>query len=72
MFHVQTTVREAHFDEATNLWHTYPEDLPERAEQGIKPAKHRFFRKFFVSAVGGLSELNKCNVPGAENFKGAM
>lgn len=71
-FHLQTTVKEARFDEATNLWHIYAEDLPARAEQGVKPSRHHFVCRFFVSAVGGLSEPNGCNVPGAENFKGAM
>ncbi|CAO1634095.1 unnamed protein product [Sympodiomycopsis kandeliae] len=71
-FHMQTTVQEARFDEVTNLWHIYTEDLPDRATSGVQPAKHHFVCKLFVSAVGGLSQPNECNIPGHENFKGQI
>lgn len=70
--HLQTVVKEARFDESTNLWHIYSEDLPDRAAPGTTPSKHHFVCKFFVSAVGGLSEPNACNIPGHEKFKGKI
>lgn len=70
--HLQTVVREARFDECTNLWHIYTEDLPERATTGVVPGRHHFVCKLFVSAVGGLSQPNECNISGHENFQGRI
>lgn len=70
--HLQTVVKEARFDECTNLWHIYVEDLPQREAAGVTPRRHHYVCKLFVSAVGGLSQPNDCNIPGHENFKGTM
>jgi cation diffusion facilitator CzcD-associated flavoprotein CzcO len=72
-FHLSTVVKEARWDEASSLWHVYTEDLPEReTKEGVKPQKHHYVCRFFVSCIGGLSSPNSCNIEGHENFKGPM
>lgn len=62
---LQTVVREARFDDATNLWHVAAEELN-------TDTKFHYVCKFFVSAVGGLSTPKECDIPGYENFKGPL
>ncbi|EPQ29149.1 uncharacterized protein PFL1_03436 [Pseudozyma flocculosa PF-1] len=65
-FHFKTVVRESRFDVDTGLWHVWTEDL-----DGDKQT-HHYVCKLLVSAVGGLSEPNKCDIEGHETFKGPL
>ncbi|PWN51213.1 FAD/NAD(P)-binding domain-containing protein [Violaceomyces palustris] len=84
-FHFSTLVREARFDNDTGLWHVWTEDLPAKAKWGDKALietegdsaaptakKTHYVTKFLVSAVGGLSEPNPCDIKGHETFKGPI
>jgi cation diffusion facilitator CzcD-associated flavoprotein CzcO len=62
---LQTVVREARFDESTNLWHLAAEELHTNKQ-------FHYVCKLFCSAVGGLSVPKECDIPGNENFKGPL
>lgn len=62
---IKTVVREARFDEATNLWHVAAEELHTEKQ-------FHYVCKLFVSAVGGLSNPKECDIPDYENFKGPL
>ncbi|PWN45759.1 FAD/NAD(P)-binding domain-containing protein [Ceraceosorus guamensis] len=63
--HLSTEVKEARFDVATGLWHVWSIDLATKEE-------HHYVSKVFVSAVGGLSQPNDCDIPGHETFAGPL
>ena len=66
-----TTVREARFDEATGLWHVVAESNQPSNEKG-ETEKYHFVTKVLISAVGGLSVPNKCEIEGHETFEGDL
>ncbi|SPO21322.1 related to monooxygenase [Ustilago trichophora] len=72
-FHFQTTVQEARFDTATGLWHIWSQDWDQNGQVAEeKGGKHHYVCKFFVSAVGGLSQPKPCDIDGHESFKGPI
>ncbi|GAK61937.1 uncharacterized protein PAN0_001d0132 [Moesziomyces antarcticus] len=68
-FHFQTTVQEARYDGETGLWHVWSQDW---RKDGTDGEKHHFVCKFFVSAVGGLSQPKACDIEGNETFEGPI
>lgn len=68
-FHFQTTVQEARYDRDTGLWHVWSDDWTKEKSEG---EKHHFVCKFFVSAVGGLSQPKPCDIDGHETFNGPI
>lgn len=72
-FHFQTEVHEARFDKDTGLWHVWSQDWVNGGNKGKgEGKKHHFVCKFFVSAVGGLSQPKPCDIEGHETFKGPI
>ncbi|WFD02632.1 hypothetical protein MOBT1_001313 [Malassezia obtusa] len=71
-FRFNTLSRQARFDEATGLWHVISEDLPPKNQPNARGQLHYYVCKLLISAVGGLSQPNPCNIPGHENFKGSI
>ncbi|TKY90942.1 hypothetical protein EX895_000940 [Sporisorium graminicola] len=68
-FHFQTTVLEARYDRETGLWHVWSQDWVKGKGEG---EKHHYVCKFFVSAVGGLSQPKPCDIEGHESFTGPI
>ncbi|CAD6916631.1 unnamed protein product [Tilletia controversa] len=81
----KTEVVAAKFDASTNLWHVWTRPASQPAHDVRKDSSpeavdfddldssyEHWVCKALVNAVGGLSEPNKCEVPGAENFKGPI
>jgi len=64
-FQLKMCVKEARFDESTNLWHV-------AADEEETGKQYHYVCKFFVSAVGGLSTPKECDIPGYKNFKGPL
>ncbi|KAK0551453.1 hypothetical protein OC845_002165 [Tilletia horrida] len=74
------------FDNTTNLWHVWTRPAHQPANDARKDSKpepvnfddlegagyDHWVSKVLINAVGGLSEPNKCNVPGAETFEGPI
>lgn len=71
LFRYHTVAIESRYDNATGLWHvvaaTFDPKNPHTA-----PTYTHYVSKMLVMAVGGLSEPNKCNIPGHEKFRGAL
>ncbi|KAE8213216.1 hypothetical protein CF327_g3228 [Tilletia walkeri] len=79
-----TEVVAAKFDASTNLWHVWTRSAAQPAHDARKDSKaepvafddlegyQHWVCKALVNAVGGLSEPNKCDIPGAENFQGPI
>ncbi|SNX84109.1 related to monooxygenase [Melanopsichium pennsylvanicum] len=70
-FRFQTTVEEARFDKDTGLWHIWSVDWTKDGTEEDQ-VKHHYVCKFFVSAVGGLSQPKPCDIDGHESFKGPI
>lgn len=72
-FQLNTTVREARFDELTGLWHVIAKanDASSSEKKGETTRLH-YVSKILVSAVGGLSVPQKCQITGHETFQGDL
>ncbi|WFC98262.1 hypothetical protein MYAM1_000987 [Malassezia yamatoensis] len=71
-FRFNVLSRQARYDEATGLWHVIAEDIPQSKEPGARGKLHYYVCKLLVTAVGGLSQPNPCDIAGHENFKGPI
>lgn len=72
LFHYNTVAIEARYDNDTHLWHIVSATFDPKDPHGPNTKYMHYVCKLFVQAVGGLSEPNKCDVPGHETFKGPL
>lgn len=71
LFRFHTVALEARYDDATHLWHILSATFDPK--NPLAPRKHtHYVCKLMIQAVGGLSEPNKCDIPGHESFQGAL
>lgn len=71
LFQFNTVALESRYDDATGLWHVLASTFDPKSPQST-PKLSYFVSKMLVSAVGGLSEPNKCTIDGHETFKGPI
>ncbi|KAL4400106.1 N,N-dimethylaniline monooxygenase [Malassezia pachydermatis] len=72
LFLFNSVALESRYDNATGLWHVLSATFDPKDPHNASPKIRYFVSKLFISAVGGLSEPNKCDIPGHENFKGKI
>lgn len=71
LFRYHTVAIESRFDPATSLWHVISATFDPKNPTATPTYTH-YVSKLLVTAVGGLSEPNKCDIPGHETFRGAI